>query len=196
VRTFTVDEYHWLIANGFFADDERCELLDGLIVNKMSRDPIHDACLAAGRRVLDSRLPQGWHIRVQSAVTTTRSEPEPDLTIVRGAEFDYLSRHPGAADVELLVKVANTSLSSDREWKGPLYAEAGFSTYWIINLIDMRVEVYSDPTGPDPAPAYRRRQDFLMGDSIPLTIGGPPVQPIAVADLLPPATATPPALRP
>lgn len=192
LRTFTVNEYHWLIAKGFFAHDERCELLDGLIVNKMARDPIHDASLTAARRALDSRIPTGWHVRVQSAVTTASSEPEPDLTIVRGAEFDYVSRHPGTTDIELLVEVANTSLSSDRDWKGPIYARAAPAVYWIINLIDMRVEVYSDPTGPNSAPVYRRRQDFRIGDSIPLTIGGTPVETVAVVDLLPPVAPSAP----
>jgi Uma2 family endonuclease len=191
MRTFTVEEYHWLIAQDFFAQDERFELLDGLIVNKMARDPIHDASLAASRRVLDARLPTGWHVRVQSAVTTGSSEPEPDLAIVRGTEFDYVSRHPGAADAELLVEVANSSLSSDRDWKGPIYARAGFPVYWIINLVHMRVEVYTDPSGPDPAPTYRRRRDFSIGASILLTIANAAVAPIAVADLLPPAAATP-----
>jgi hypothetical protein len=157
MRTFTVEEYHWLIAQDFFAQDERFELLDGLIVNKMARDPIHDASLAASRRVLDARLPTGWHVRVQSAVTTGSSEPEPDLAIVRGTEFDYVSRHPGAADAEL----------------------------------HMRVEVYTDPSGPDPAPTDRRRRDFSIGASILLTIANAAVAPIAVADLLPPAAATP-----
>ncbi len=194
MRIFSVDEYHRLIAEGFFAQDERFELLDGLIVNKMARDPLHDASLAAARRVLDSRLPAGWHVRVQSAVTTGSSEPEPDLTVVRGTEFDYVSRHPGAGDADLVVEVANSSLSGDREWKGLIYAQARFPVYWIVNLIDMRVEVYTDPSGPDPAPAYRRRQDFVIGRSIPLTIGDVTVEPVAVVDILPPATADAPGI--
>src|SRR3982751_409250 len=79
VRKFTVDEYHRLIADGFFIRDDHYELLDGYIVQKMSRDPIHDACVALARRILDGHLPPGWHLRVQSAITTADSEPEPDL---------------------------------------------------------------------------------------------------------------------
>src|SRR3954471_18139301 len=90
VRKFTVDEYHRLIADGFFIRDDHYELLDGYIVQKMSRDPIHDACVALARRILDGHLPPGWHLRVQSAVTTADSEPEPDLALVRGTETDYM----------------------------------------------------------------------------------------------------------
>src|SRR4051794_16646400 len=78
VRKFTVDEYHHLIAAGFFTRDDHYELLDGYIVQKMPRGPIHDACLAQVRRILAGHLPRGWHIRVRSAVTTAESEPEPD----------------------------------------------------------------------------------------------------------------------
>jgi Uma2 family endonuclease len=185
-RQFTVDEYHRLIADGYFAHDEGFELLEGLIVRKMSRDPLHDSSLSSARRVLDARMPVGWHLRVQSAVTTIDSEPEPDIAIVQGGDFTYRTRHPGAADAVLLVEVANTSLTDDRAWKGAIYARAGFAVYWIINLNNARVEVYTDPSGPDPAPAYRRREEFGRSDSIPLTIGGIVVQPVPVADLLPP----------
>src|SRR3954451_13073090 len=95
VRKFTVDEYHRLIADGFFTRDDHYELLDGYIVQKMPRDPIHDACLTQVRLILEKRLPQGWHVRDQSAVTTADSEPEPDIAVVRGVAFDYAARHPG-----------------------------------------------------------------------------------------------------
>ena len=191
VRTFTVDEYHRLIADGFFTRDDRYELLDGYIVQKIPRDPIHDACLAQVRRILAGHLPWGWHNRVRSAVTTAESEPEPDLALVRGAEMDYLARHPGPADTALIMEIGNTSASDDRTTKGPLYARAGFTSYWILNIRELRVEAYSDPSGPDSAPAYRRREYFVIGQSVPLNVGGAAVAPVPVADLLPPQPAQP-----
>lgn len=189
VRPFTVEEYHRLVADGYFAHDEGFELLEGLIVRKMSRDPLHDSALSNARRVLEARVPGGWHMRIQSAVTTIDSEPEPDIAVVQGGDFTYRTRHPGSADTALLVEIANTSLADDRAWKGAIYARAGFAVYWIINLNDDRLEVYTDPSGSDPAPAYRRREEFGRADFVPLTIGGIVVQPIAVADLLPPLSA-------
>jgi hypothetical protein len=191
VRKFTVDEYHRLIADGFFIRDDHYELLDGYIVQKMSRDPIHDACVALARRILDGHLPPGWHLRVQSAVTTADSEPEPDLALVCGTETDYMARHPAPADTALIVEIANTSAGDDRATKGPLYARAGFVAYWILNIRDLRVEAYSDPSGPDSAPAYRRREDYVIGHSVPLSVGGAAVAPVPVADLLPPQPARP-----
>jgi Uma2 family endonuclease len=191
VRKFTVDEYHRLIADGFFNRDDHYELLDGYIVQKMSRDPIHDACVALARRILDGHLPSGWHIRVQSAVTTADSEPEPDLAVVRGIEIDYVTRHPGPPDAALIVEIANTSAGDDRATKGPLYARAGFAAYWILNIRDRRIEAYSDPSGPDPAPAYRRREDYVIGKSVPLNVGDASVTAVPVTDLLPPQPAQP-----
>jgi Uma2 family endonuclease len=180
-----VEEYHRLIQDGYFAADERFELLDGLIVAKMPRDPIHDAAVEIADEAFRSRMPAGWRVRVQCAITTVDSEPEPDLVIVQGRPQDYLQRHPGPADLALLVEVANTSLQDDRTFKGTTYARAGIREYWIINLVDFRVEVYTDPSGPHIAPAYRRRQDYGIGQSIPLNIGGTAVAAVPVSDLMP-----------
>src|SRR5687767_9589086 len=86
VRRFTVAEYHRLIEQGFFARDERCELLEGWIVPQVSKNPPHEAYVGRCNRVLNRRLPPGWHVRVQSTVTTGDSEPEPDVAIVRGGD--------------------------------------------------------------------------------------------------------------
>lgn len=186
LRRFTVAEYHRMIRDGYFGADERCELIRGLIVHQMPRDPIHDAVLEIVLELLRERMPAGWRVRPQMAVTTPDSEPEPDAAVVRGRPQDYFASHPTPADMALAVEVSNTTVSSDRGTKGPLYAESKVPVYWIVNLPDRRVEVYTDPTGPDSDPAYRRRQDYAEGSVIPLSIGGVDVAPIAVSDLLPP----------
>jgi len=113
------------------------------------------------------------------------------LALVRGTETDYMARHPAPADSALIVEIANTSAGDDRTTKGPLYARAGFVAYWILNIRDLRIEAYSDPSGPDPAPAYRRREDYVIGRSVPLNVGGAAVAPVPVADLLPTQPARP-----
>lgn len=185
LRRFTVDEYQRLIRDGFFAADERCELLEGLVVEKMSRDPIHDAVIEIVHAVLLALVSPGWRVRPQSGATTGDSQPEPDLVVVRGKPREYLTRHPGPSDLALVVEVSNSTLADDRKWKGRIYARAGIGVYWIVNLPDRRLEVYTDPTGPDAAPAYRRREDFAIGRSIPFVIDGVERGPIAVVDLLP-----------
>jgi Uma2 family endonuclease len=185
VRRFTVEEYHRLIEDGYFAHDERFELLEGWIVAKVSRNPIHDAALSIAMKVLDRAMPAGWHVRVQSGFTTDDSEPEPDLAVVRGDERDYTTRHPGPLDAALVIEVANTSLPEDRDIKARVYARAGVGVYWIINLSDRVVEVYTEPSGPAPSPSYASRREFAHGESVPLVIPGAAPMTIAVADLMP-----------
>lgn len=184
LRRFSVAEYHRLIEQGFFARDERFELLDGFIVNKMPEDPVHEAVCHRSSRVLTPTLPSGWHVRPQSPITLSESEPEPDLSVARGDELDYGQRHPKPADLALVVEVSNTTLSEDRGYKGPLYAAGMVVAYWILNVVDWRVEVYADPSGPDSAPAYRRRTDYLPGQRVPLPWPGVNAD-VAVDDLMP-----------
>ena len=184
-RRFTVEEYHQLIQKGILQDDDPVELLDGWIVPKMPRNPPHDVTLNKAQKVLLAHLPPGWELRVQSAITTETSEPEPDFTIVPGPPERYLHHHPKPADVAVVIEVADSSLGRDREEKGKLYARARIPVYWIINLVDRQVEVYSNPSGPDANPDYRRRQDYRDNDSAPLAIPGQEVVSIQVRDLLP-----------
>lgn len=185
VRTFSVSEYHRMIRDGYFGADERFELLEGLIVEKISRDPVHDAALEIVMEVLRNRLPDGWRVRPQCAITTGDSQPEPDLAVVRGAPRERLGHHPGPVELALVVEISNTSLAEDRDWKGRIYARAGIASYWVINLIDGRIEAYSDPSGADSAPAYRRRTDLGPEAQIPFVVDGVERGPIAVRDLLP-----------
>ncbi len=185
VRRFTVDEYHQMIQAGILGENDNVELLEGWIVPKMPRNPVHDALISwVHNRVLAPRL-RGWFCRGQSAIITPDSEPEPDLAVIRGSERDYLSRHPGPADTALAVEVADSSLARDRSIKARLYASAGVPLYWIINLVDDQIEVYTQPTGPGPAPDYRVRQDYKRTDLVPLVIDGIEMGPIPGGDLLP-----------
>lgn len=186
VRRFTVEEYHNLIQIGVLGEDEDVELLEGWIVPKMARTPAHDAMVSTVMNdVLSPRLPKGWFCRGQSAITTAESEPEPDVAVVRGAARDYLTRHPGPADMALVVEVSDSSLQRDRVYKGRIYATAAIPVYAIINLLDNQVEVYTDPTGPDVTPVYRVRRDYKAGDVVPFIIDGRDLGPIPAEELLP-----------
>jgi Uma2 family endonuclease len=180
---FTVDEYHRMIQAGTLTEDDRVELLEGWIVSKTSHDPAHAAGIELAAEGIRGKLPPGWRIRVQSAITLADSEPEPDLAVVRGSHRSFLARHPGPADIGLLIEVADTTLGSDRE-KGRVYARAHIPCYWIVNLRDRQVEVYTDPFGAETA-GYRHHQDYDIRASVPLVLDGQEVALIPVAELLP-----------
>lgn len=185
MRTWTVEEYHRLIQSGVFAKDGRFELLEGWIVPKISRNPPHDAAMDQTQDQLRPHLPTGWRMRMQSAITTADSEPEPDIAVVRGTARDYSASHPVPADIAMIIEIAESSLTEDRRDKARIYSRAGIAVYWIVNLVDSQLEIYTDPTGPSPTPAYRKREDFSAGQSAPLIINGQRIADVPVRDLLP-----------
>jgi Uma2 family endonuclease len=183
VRRFSVDEYHRMIQAGILTEEDQVELLEGLIVPKMPHNPPHDAVLDQAQETLRKVLPPGWRLRVQSAITTADSEPEPDIVVAPGPANRYRARHPEPADIAMLSEVSDSTLTYDRGPKATLYARAGIAVYWIINLVDMQVEVHTDPTGPDPAPCYRQQRIYRVGDAITMAIGSTTIS-VSVADLL------------
>ena len=161
IYRLSVDEYERMVAAGVL-DDPRVELIHGLLVKKMGHPPHVIATKWLGR-LLERIAPPGWHVAKEDPVRIPAfDEPEPDLAIVAGAPEDYRARHPGPEDVALLVEVAATTLDRDRGDKRASYARGGIAVYWIVNLVDRRIEVYSQPT-PD---GYQVCQDFAPGQEI------------------------------
>lgn len=181
----SVRQYHQMIRLGILTEDDPVELLDGWLVAKMSRNPAHRAATLLVRDALAKAAPAGWYVDAQEPITLESSEPEPDVVVVRGNTRDYLDRHPGAADVALVVEVADSSLERDRTLKLRLYARSGIPAYWIVNLLDRRVELFTDPTGAVPSPDFLRQESYEAGETAPLLIDGKEVARVAVADLLP-----------
>ena len=167
------------------SEDDPVELLEGWIVSKMPRNPQHDGTIQIASERIREILPNGWVIRSQSAITTEDSEPEPDLCIARGNTRSFLERHPAPNQIGVLIEVANSSLEHDRTVKGRTYAKAGIALYWIINLNDRLIEVYSNPSNADPSPTYLNRLDFSDVDRIPFILDDVEIGGLSVRELLP-----------
>ncbi|MGH7214977.1 MAG: Uma2 family endonuclease [Tepidisphaeraceae bacterium] len=185
----TVDQYHQLIRSGNLTEDDPVELIEGILVFKMPKKSPHVMSTGLARREVEPLLPRGWHYRSQDPITLSDGEPEPDGMIVRGTLEDYAARHPGPADVALVIEVADTSLERDRGIKLRSYARAGIPCYWLINLIDRQVEVYEQPDpAAQPQPAYRRKavHPTAADAAILLTLGGVLAGQLRAASLLPP----------
>lgn len=181
VRRFTVAEYRQMAASGILAEDEPVELLEGWITPKMTKNPAHDACVDLTNELLSSLLPPSWRIRVQSAIETDDSEPEPDIALLHGPARRWTTRHPGKGDVALVVEVAESSLQRDRNKCG-IYARAAIGMYWVVNLVERHVEVYGDPSGDT---GYGSRTVFHTGQQVPVILEGQTVGQIPVDALLP-----------
>lgn len=149
IRRFSVEEYESMARNGILDEDDNVELLEGWIVPKLTKNPFHECVISLLQQCLGSRV-TGYHVRIQSAISTSDSEPEPDLAVVRGTPRDYRLRHPQPADIALIIEVADSSLVRDRI-KRRIYARARITHYWIVNLPELCVEVYGDPVGAENA---------------------------------------------
>ena len=190
LRRFTLDEYHSLIETGFFDEEERVELLEGVLVSMSPIHPPHANAVDLLLLVFSGLLTRGGiRIRVQApiSIADSDSEPEPDLILLEDMGAAFAERHPSPSEVFLLVEVAESSLSIDRSKKGSLYAQAGITEYWIWNLVDDVLEVYRDPRSPSSGEAlYQTKLTFSQGMSIaPLAF---PDFKVVVDDLLSPAT--------
>jgi Uma2 family endonuclease len=185
LRRFTVDEYHAMGSAGVLEDD-RVELLDGLIVMMSPIGPPHAYSMRRTNRLLEAVLPDAWDVRQQLPITLPGSEPQPDLAVVRGTMASYSLRHPGPGDIGLIIEVSDTTLLLDRR-KAVLYAAALIPQYWIINVSGRQLEVYANPRQTrKSAPAqYRSKRKYGEAAKIKLVLGGRSVATLAVCDLLP-----------
>ncbi len=177
----TVDQYHAMIDTGILSSDSPVELVEGILLQKMSKKPPHSFATEEARVALSSVLPPGWSVRAQEPITLADSEPEPDIAVARGSNRDYLKRHPGPADIALIVEVSDSTIARDRGIKLRMYARAGIREYWIVDLLSRCIEVHTDPQGE----SYRVLRVLSANEAIPVTIGGSEVGSVLVSSLLP-----------
>jgi Uma2 family endonuclease len=184
IAKFSVGRYQRMIETGILTAEDKVELLENYVVLKMAKNPPHDGTIDLVKAAL-ANLPAGWMLRVQQTVVLTDSQPEPDFSVVRGGPRSFVARHPTATDTGLVIEVADSSLLRDQRDKTRIYARAGIPVYWIINLVDRRVEVYTLPSGPTAVPAYGAFQTYQPGDDVPLVLDGATVGNVPATDLLP-----------
>ena len=184
-RRWTRHEYERLIDHGFLDEDEPIELLDGLLLVKEPQHSPHRTAVLLVAKALERAFGDGWFVQTQSPIILDdRSEPEPDVCVVRGSPRDYVESHPTRP--ALIVEVAQAALRMARGRKAAAYARARISDYWIVNLIDRVLEVHREPMRPGPA---RRHWGYAaietLGTDATIAPLAAPSAPIRVADLLP-----------
>ena len=140
VSPLSVEEYHRL--DEFNENGHRTELIRGILIEKMSKSPLHSSLAKRLYDLISAALPEKFVVRREDPLTLSDSEPEPDVSVVNGKESDFFASHPRTA--ELVIEVAVTSPALDRE-NASLYAEAGVKEYWIVLGLERRIEVYTRP---------------------------------------------------
>lgn len=179
-RRFTVDEYERMVHAGVFASDDRVELIEGEIIEMTPIGDPHASVVDRLNALLSRRLGDRVIVRVQGPVrfVALRSRPQPDLALLRPRADYYATGAPAAGEIVLLIEVMDTSVEYDRRRKAPLYARAGVSDLWLVDIPAGVVDVQREP-GAD---GYRDVRTYRRGESLM-----PPAFPdvaLAVDDIL------------
>lgn len=185
VRRLSLAEYYAIGRDDDLADDERLELIDGLIVRDTDKSPGHAVCVTLIADFLWSNMPDPLDIRTRSGVEMFDSQLAPDCAVVHGKPRRYNTRFPGVGDIEMIVEVSESVVALDRIVKGRIYARSNIQVYWLVNLPNRQIEVYTLPTGDIAQAHYRAKSVYEEGVKVPLELGGKCLAEIAVADLLP-----------
>jgi len=173
VKVWTREEYDRLIASGGFEPGSRVQLIRGEIVEMAPQKARHATSVRLAQQHLERVFASGFEVRPQLPLALGRwSEPEPDVAVVRGAVEDYRDHHPDHA--VLVVEIGDSTLEFDRSRKQQVYAEAGITEFWIVNLVEGVLEVYRDPAGGTYRDSRRVRPDEvvapLAGEGVTLTV--------------------------
>lgn len=171
-----------------FPEDSRVYLRDGRMLTKMAKKIAHAAASECVRVALTSVLPDGWSFWQENPILTNEfSAPLPDLCIVKGRALDYYQRHavPSAGEIALVIEVADNSLAEDRTEALRDYAGAGIPIYWILNLVDWQVEVYSVPRTDRGVSSYERRVEYAVDRDVPFLLDGREVAQVPARLILP-----------
>ncbi|TBR61667.1 Uma2 family endonuclease [Mastigocladus laminosus UU774] len=182
LRLWTVQEYHRMAETGILGEDERVELLEGKIIWMSAKGTAH--CSAVGRtyKLLEKLLGNQAWISIQDPIALNqRSEPEPDIAVVKIDSLDYADHHPTPNEVYLIIEVADTSLKFDCETKGKAYAQAGITDYWVLDVLNRQLYVLREPNED----GYQS-QVILAEDGTISLKQFPNVQ-IRILEMLPPA---------
>lgn len=159
VKRFSLEDYYRMRDQGLLS--RHIELIEGVLVNKMTISPKHIYVVSKFRSWVDSLKLSGLFVKQEGPITIGNSEPEPDISVIRGALEDYKEAHPTTA--EWVVEVAISSLSLDLS-KRKIYAQAGIPYYWIINPEEGKILVFQEPNSE----GYSKETIYTKEDEIPV----------------------------
>lgn len=183
----TVEEYHRMAEAGIYGPESRIELLEGVLVEKMTKYPPHVLSTDLIDDLLHRLVPPGYFVSMGNPVTIEErdSEPEPDASVIRGQMRDYTGRRRTQADAALVIEVAESSYKTDASLKRAIYAAVRVPVYWIVDLNRHRLEVHTEPFGTGLDASYARTQILGPEDEVPLILDGREVARFVVKEILP-----------
>jgi Uma2 family endonuclease len=166
-RLITVAEYDKMIEHGILNEDSNVELLNGVIIEIMSKGPKHASALSRINRFFFKLFGDDVIIRLQDPIVLDDlSEPEPDLVLARLDDKEYSEGHPKPEDIFLILEISDTTVSYDRNAKATAYARGGIIQYLLLNLQNQTIEDYRDPAED----GYQSKQTYHTGQSFKLVV--------------------------
>lgn len=182
LRLWTVEEYHRMAEAGIFGVDERVELLEGKIIWMVAKGTAHRSAVGRTDYLLKNRLGNRAWVSIQDPIKLNeRSEPEPDIAVVKVDALDYADHHPTPPEVYLIIEVADSSLKIDCETKAQVYSLAGIMDYWVLDVTKGELYVFREPTQEGYTSAV-----VLPGDATISPLAFPDLQ-IVILEMLPPS---------
>ncbi len=181
----SVAQYHQMIDSGTLTADDPVELVEGILLYKMPRKPLHSGTVEVLGDLIRPMLPPGYRYRSEQPVALDDGEPEPHGAVVSQTRAQGLLAHPSASQIALVIEVSDSTLDRDRGSKLRSYARAGIGCYWIVNLIDRQIEVYTQPDTAANPPTYAARDILKPGGLVPICIGDREVGRVPVEQIIP-----------
>lgn len=175
-RRLSAAEYALAIKHRVIHEGEATELLDGMLVEMMSKNRPHSIATKKTRDELTAIVPKGWYVDSQEPISIPELRsgagnlPEPDVMVIRGATTDYPD-HPPSDKVGLVVEVSDSTLQFDRTKKKRLYAHGRVPEFWIVNVLDRQLEVFQRPTGTGDKADYDVQKVIGLNDSVSIRLG-------------------------
>ncbi|CAN5399358.1 Uma2 family endonuclease [soil metagenome] len=187
VKTFSLEEFHKCIDDGMFVNEDKVELIYGFMYQYGAITPRYCTVRRNLRECFYEHAidPSEFHVSGAGSITiaVNQSEPEPDLMIVRGPGDVYTNRHPYPEDVHIVFEASDETLDFDRTIRLEMYAQAGIPEYWIANIIDDRLEVYTRPEAGE-APRYESVKHYMPYETVEVALPGKQPFNLAVSDIL------------
>ena len=181
LRKWTVKEYQKLGEMGFFHPEERVELISGNIIKMSAKGTAHTSAVSRTDSLLQYLFRNLAWVRMQDPIALDdNSEPEPDIALVRIDPLDYATHHPTPSEVYLIIEVADTSLTFDREIKAKIYARSGIVDYWVLNVNERQLHVFREPA----VDGYQ--SELILGEYGSISPLQFPTVNIAIQAMLPP----------
>lgn len=178
-HSWSLERYQAMVEAGFLNDEDKVELLFGKIVDISPIGVTHSYCIQELVAFFYANYASKYIIRSEQPIALApHSMPEPNIVLAQLRTDRSSAQHPGPDDIQLIIEVAESTLQRDRTVKARLYGTFQIPEYWILNLIDHRLEVY---TKPNSEGGYFNRLDIHMTASFESPLLGP----LLITDALP-----------